>query len=198
MIAIVDYRVGNLASVRKALEHIGANCVVTSDPAVVRSANKIILPGVGHFSSTHMIEELDLASAISEAIGSGRSFLGICVGMQWMFAGSSESPETCGLALFAGQCSRFSDQVKSPHVGWNTLRRVGHSRLLEGIEDQAFAYFTHSYRAPAGEGCVAATDYDGEFAAVIERDNVFGVQFHPEKSAETGMRILKNFVDLPC
>ena len=111
MIAIVDYRVGNLASVRKALEHLNANCVVTSDPAIVRSAKKIILPGVGHFSSTRMIEELGLTPAIREAVNAGRPFLGICVGMQWMFTGSSESPETRGLALFSGECSRFSADV---------------------------------------------------------------------------------------
>ena len=198
MIAIVDYQVGNLASVRKALEHMDASCCVTSDPAVVRTAAKIILPGVGHFASTRMIEELGLRDAITQSIAAGRPFLGICVGMQWMFAGSSESPETNGLSLFAGECSRFSSEVKSPHVGWNTLHKRGESRLLIGVPDSAFAYFTHSYRAPVSAGCVAAADYSGEFSAVVERGNLFGVQFHPEKSADTGLRILRNFAELPC
>ena len=198
LIAIIDYHAGNLASVQKAFDHIGCESLVTSDPNVVRSAGKAVLPGVGHFSATQTLDELGLRPAVLEMIARGKPFLGICVGMQWMFSGSSESPETKGLWLFPGECSRFSAAVKSPHVGWNTLRKKGGSRLLRGVDDGAFAYFTHSYRAPVIAGCVATSEYDGEFAAVMERDNLFGVQFHPEKSSDTGLRILKNFVELPC
>jgi glutamine amidotransferase len=198
VIAIVDYRAGNLASVKKALDHLGANCVVTSEAVVVRHAKKIILPGVGHFSSTRAIDELGLREPIVDAIHAKRPFLGICVGMQWMYSGSAESAETAGLGLFDGECSRFASRVKSPHVGWNTLVKRSESHLLRGVPDNAFAYFTHSYRAPVNAGCVAATEYDGEFAAVIERENLFGVQFHPEKSAEVGLEVLKNFLELPC
>jgi glutamine amidotransferase len=198
VIAIVDYRAGNLASVKKAFEHLGGGCVVTSDATRVRSASKVVLPGVGHFSATRILDELGLKPAIVEAMIAGKPFLGICVGMQWMFAGSSESPQVKGLGLFAGECSRFSTAVKSPHVGWNTLVRRGKSRLLSGLDDHSFAYFTHSYRAPIGEECASTTSYDGDFASTIERDNLFGVQFHPEKSGDAGLRILRNFVELPC
>lgn len=198
MIAIVDYGVGNLTSVKKALDHLGANCVVTSEAVVVRHAKKIILPGVGHFSSTRALDELGLRAAIVDAIAATRPFLGICVGMQWMYSGSSESPDVRGLGLFEGECSRFASSVKSPHVGWNTLLKRGNSQLLRGVAEDAFAYFTHSYRAPVNSGCVASTDHAGEFAAVIERENLFGMQFHPEKSAGVGLAILKNFLELPC
>ncbi len=198
MIAIIDYRAGNLASVKKAFDHLGAECLVTSGPAEARSANKLVLPGVGHFSATQALDELGLRPAIEESISAGKPFLGICVGMQWMFAGSSEAPQVRGLGLFAGQCSRFSSAVKSPHVGWNTLSPRGRSRLLAGLSDQVFAYFTHSYRAPIGADCVSTTTYDGDFASIVERGNLFGVQFHPEKSGDAGLRILRNFVELPC
>jgi imidazole glycerol-phosphate synthase subunit HisH len=196
LIAIIDYRTGNQASVKNALEHLGAECVITSDPARVKAASKVVLPGVGHFSETRTLDEVGLRPVIQDAVASGKPFLGICVGMQWLFAGSTESPQVKGLGLFAGECSRFSSDVKSPHVGWNTLIRRGKSRLLSGLDDQAFAYFTHSYRAPVAPECVATTTYDNAFASVVERDNVFGVQFHPEKSAEAGLRILRNFVEL--
>jgi glutamine amidotransferase len=134
-----------------------------------------------------------MRTPILEAIKRGKPFLGICVGMQWLFAGSTEAPETSGAGLFAGECSRFPASVKSPHVGWNQIEISSGSRLLQGVSNGAFVYYTHSYRAPVVVETVACTNYGGAFSAAVERDNVFGVQFHPEKSAETGLKILENF-----
>ena len=198
MIAIVDYKAGNLASVAKALDHLGFPCQVTSDPGALARAAKIVLPGVGHFAATAELGRSGLGDAIAQAIARGVPFLGICVGMQWMFAGSEEAPDVPGLGLFPGRCARFAAGVKVPHVGWNRIRRTGSSRLLEGIAPDAFVYYTHSYRAPVAGGAVAVTDYGDEFAAVVERDSVFGVQFHPEKSADAGLRLLRNFCEIAC
>jgi glutamine amidotransferase len=195
MIAIVDYGAGNISSVKKALEHLHAEAQVTSDPAVIASAQKIIVPGVGHFSRCQSLNE-HLRAPVLEAMDKGKPFLGICVGMQWLFAGSTEAPETPGAALFAGECSRFPASVKSPHVGWNQIEVRGGSRLLEGVSSGAFVYYTHSFRAPVVEQTVARTSYGGAFSAAVERDNVFGVQFHPEKSAAIGLKILENFCAL--
>ena len=193
MIAIVDYGAGNLVSVKKALDWLGQDCTITSDPAEVRRARKIVLPGVGHFASTASLAKSGLQTAISEAISRKVPFLGICVGMQWMFSGSEESPETRGLDLFPGTCSRFPQSVKSPHVGWNQLEIASTSRLFRGLTPSPFVYFTHSYHAPLNGTTVASCEYGGRFSAAIERDLLFGVQFHPEKSGETGLRLLANF-----
>lgn len=198
MIAIVDYRAGNLTSVKKALDRVGAESFVTSDPADIRSAKKIVLPGVGHFAATQVLANSGMTPAIAESISREVPFLGICVGMQWLFETSEESPETQGLGLFSGQCEHFPLQVKSPHVGWNDLIRERPSLLLAGVAQNSFVYFTHTYRAPVGPGCVAQSEYGGTFSAAVERGRVFGVQFHPEKSGETGLRILRNFHELPC
>ncbi len=193
MIAIVDYGAGNLVSVKKALDWLGQDSTITSDPDEVRRARKIVLPGVGHFASTASLAKSGLQTAISEAITRKVSFLGICVGMQWMFSGSEESPETRGLDLFPGTCSRFPQTVKSPHVGWNQLEIAAHSRLFRGLPASPFVYFTHSYHAPLNGTTVASCEYGGKFSAAIERDLLFGVQFHPEKSGETGLKLLANF-----
>lgn len=195
MIAIVDYGAGNISSVKKALEHLGAESQVTCDPVVISAAGKIIVPGVGHFSRCQSLNE-KLRASVLEGISSGKPFLGICVGMQWLFEGSTESPEAPGAALFPGQCSRFPASVKSPHVGWNQIEVSNGSRLLRGVENGSFVYYTHSFRAPVVEGTVACTQYGGAFSAAVERGNVFGVQFHPEKSAVTGLKILENFCAL--
>jgi imidazole glycerol-phosphate synthase subunit HisH len=194
VITIIDYKAGNLASVQKAFAHFGCITEITSDAEVVAKASRLVLPGVGNFSATLALAESGVRSAIEQAIARGIPFLGICVGMQWLFEGSEEAPGVAGLGAFQGACSRFPTSVKAPHVGWNTVRSATNSRLLKDVETEFFVYYTHSYRAPATEGTVGCTEYGGEFAAVVERDNVFGVQFHPEKSGEAGLRLLRNFV----
>jgi len=195
VIAIVDYGAGNISSVRKALEHLGADVQVTSDPAVIASAQKIIMPGVGHFSRCQSLNE-HLREPVLNAIHGGKLFLGICVGMQWLFTGSAEAPDTLGAALFTGECSRFPASVKSPHVGWNQIEVRAGSRLLRDVNSGSFVYYTHSFRAPVIEETMACTSYGGAFSAAVERDNIFGVQFHPEKSAATGLKVLENFCAL--
>jgi glutamine amidotransferase len=192
MIAIVDYGAGNISSVRKALQYLGADVEVTADPKVIAAAQKLVVPGVGHFSRCECLNQ-QLRAPVLEAIARGKPFLGICVGMQWLFQGSMESAETSGAGVFAGDCCRFPHTVKSPHVGWNQLEVHGGSRLLSGIENGSFVYYTHSYRAPIVDHTVASTEYGGPFSAAVERDNVFGVQFHPEKSGAIGLWILENF-----
>lgn len=192
MIAIVDYGAGNISSVKKAFEHLGAPVEVTSDEPAIAGAEKVVVPGVGHFSRCESLNSR-LRAPVLRSIQQGKPFLGICVGMQWLFQGSTEAPGTPGAGLFSGECSRFPSQVKSPHVGWNQFELRADSQLLRGIEDRAFVYYTHSYRAPLVPGTVAVSDYGGEFSAVVERGNIFGVQFHPEKSGPTGLKILENF-----
>lgn len=196
MIAVVDYRAGNLTSVKKALDHLHADVIVTSDPSVVARADKIILPGVGHFSATAILEETGLRTAVLQRIAQGAPFLGVCVGMQWMFESSAEAPGIQGLGLFSGACGRFTESVKSPHVGWNSLTCHENSRLLRGIPSDSFVYFTHSYSAPVVKATVARCEYGGEFSAAVEQDNLFGVQFHPEKSGPVGLKLLENFCSL--
>ncbi len=203
MIAVIDYKAGNLTSVVKALRFLGANdFVVTQSPAAVLSADKIVLPGVGHFRSTQLLEDLGLTQATRESIATGTPFLGICVGLQWLYQGSTEAPETTGLGHFPGQCERFpaafeGTDLKSPHVGWNSLENIRpDSRLLKNVANGSFVYYTHSWRAPLSVDTAATTMYGGAFTAAIERGNVMGVQFHPEKSAETGLQVLRNFLAL--
>jgi glutamine amidotransferase len=194
VIAIVDYKAGNLASVKKAFDHLGAETIVTNQPEAVAQADKIVLPGVGHFAATKALDDSGLRETIIERIEQKAPFLGICVGMQWMLASSEEAPDVHGLALWPGECSRFPFRVKSPHVGWNSLQiRNGSSRLLRGITDGTFVYFTHSYRVPLLSSTAAECEYGGGFSAAVEQDNMFGVQFHPEKSGSAGLRILENF-----
>jgi glutamine amidotransferase len=197
VIAIIDYKAGNLTSVKKAFDHLGAETIVTSDAEQVARAEKIVLPGVGHFQSTSALDAAGLRDAVIGGIERGVPFLGICVGMQWMLASSEEAPDVHGLALWPGECSRFPSGVKSPHVGWNSLAiRKNASRLLEGVADGAFVYFTHSYRVPLLAATAAECQYGGGFSAAVEQENLFGVQFHPEKSGEVGLKILANFCSL--
>ena len=196
MIAVVDYRAGNLTSVKKALDHLCADAIITRDPDVVAQADKIILPGVGHFSATVILAESGLRAAIQQRVEQGVPFLGVCVGMQWMFESSAEAAGTPGLGLFAGACERFPESVKSPHVGWNSLACDPSSRLLRGIPSDSFVYFTHSYSAPVVKATVARCEYGGAFSAAVEQDNLFGVQFHPEKSGDLGLKLLQNFCSL--
>ena len=187
----------------KALEYLGAReIVVTQDAEVVRSAAKVVLPGVGHFQATSLLQELGLTEAVRESVAKGAWFLGICVGLQWLFEGSTEAPGVAGLGHFAGVCERFPDlyegaELKSPHVGWNSLEEGrAESKLLRGVKDGGFVYYTHSWRAPVVQDTAAVTYYGGAFTAVVERENVMGVQFHPEKSSAVGLQVLKNFVEL--
>ena len=197
MIAIIDYKAGNLASVKKALDHLHVETLVTDDPKVVGNADKLILPGVGHFAATTHLTRTGLRDAVEEGIAAGKPFLGICVGMQWMLAGSSEAPDVPGLGAVSGSCVRFqSDSLKVPHVGWNRIAKIRDSRLLNGIDSGTFVYYSHSYYAPITKETVATTDYCKAYSAAIERGNLFGVQFHPEKSGLVGLRVLKNFLDL--
>lgn len=196
-IAIVDYRAGNLTSVKKALDRVSRGALVTSDPDVVARAEKIVLPGVGHFAATSTLSEAGLREAIAQSIKRGVPFLGICVGMQWMIEASQEAPNVPGLALWPGECERFPASVKSPHVGWNQIGiRNGASRLLQGIPSDSFVYFTHSFRVPLLAATVAECEYGGRFSAAVEQANVFGVQFHPEKSGAVGLKLLENFCQL--
>lgn len=195
-IAIVDYGVGNLTSVKKAFDRVSGEAVVTSDPGLVAAADKVVLPGVGHFSSTRNLDS-GLRTAIAGSIARGVPFLGICVGMQWMVESSQEAPGVMGLGIWAAECERFPSAVKSPHVGWNQLQFSSPgSKLLDGILAGSFVYFTHSYRVPLLPATVAECEYGGRFSAVVERENLFGVQFHPEKSGATGLRLLENFCAL--
>jgi imidazole glycerol-phosphate synthase subunit HisH len=197
-VTVIDYKAGNLTSVLKALRHLGADPVVTDgDPAPIESAERIVLPGVGHFAATRRLDETNLTTAIRAAIARGVPFLGICVGMQWLYAGSTEAPDQPGLSIFSERCSRFPDgSEKVPHVGWNSLAARPNSRLLAGVHDGEYVYFTHSYRAPVTEFTAATTNYIEPFAAAVEHNNVFGVQFHPEKSGATGLKILRTFLEI--
>ncbi|MFP5227680.1 MAG: imidazole glycerol phosphate synthase subunit HisH [Acidobacteriota bacterium] len=198
-VTVIDYKAGNLTSVVKALRHLGAEVTVTEQPDEVIAAERIVLPGVGHFAATTFLEERGLKSAIENRIAAGTPFLGICVGLQWLFAGSTEAPAVQGLGQFPELCERFTPGKKVPHVGWNSLSINPASKLFSGIENDSFAYFTHSWRAPVTHVTAAVTNYGESFAAAVERDHVMGVQFHPEKSGETGLRVLRNFLEWrPC
>ena len=193
-VAVIDYGAGNLTSVKKALDYLQADAVITSDPATVAAAEKIVLPGVGHFSATSSLEALGLRSAIENAIRREVRFLGICVGMQWMCLNSHEAQDVNGLGVLRAECQRFPAGFKCPHVGWNSLKVREPSRLFRGVSSGSFVYFTHSYRVPLTDVTTAETDYGGPFSAAVECGNSFGVQFHPEKSGETGLAILRNFL----
>jgi imidazole glycerol-phosphate synthase subunit HisH len=196
MIAIVDYGAGNLVSVKKALDWLGQEAEITGDPSRIRVASKIVLPGVGHFGSTQALAHSGAQSAIKDGIERGVPFLGICVGMQWMLEGSAESPETRGSGLFRGTCERLPETGKLPHVGWNQLAMAPESKLFRGVPQSSLVYFTHSYCIPLNQWTVASCEYGGSFSAAIERDNLFGVQFHPEKSGDVGLKLLTNFCEL--
>jgi glutamine amidotransferase len=191
---VIDYQTGNLNSVSKSLRAVGADLLVTMDPADLQQAARIVLPGVGHFASTERLLTSGMGDALRARVAEGVPFLGICVGLQWLFAGSTESPSTPGLGIFPEMCDRFPAGVKSPHVGWNSLELVGESRLLQGLPASPFVYFTHSYRAERTDATTAVTSYGGEFSAVIEKSNWMAVQFHPEKSGSVGLAILENFM----
>lgn len=194
---IVDYGAGNLRSVQNTLDEIGAPYRTTNDPAVVREAEKIILPGVGHFGQMmNALDELQLRDVILERIHAGVPFLGICIGLQCLFEGSEESPGSRGLGVFPGTVKRFQGDIRIPHMGWDSLTRLKPSRLLNGLDPEPFTYFAHSFYAPVSFATAATCTYANSYSAVIEQDNIHAVQFHPEKSGPVGLRVVRNFVEL--
>jgi glutamine amidotransferase len=196
MIAIVDYGAGNLNSVKKAFEYLNADVTVTDQPEVLAAADKVVLPGVGHFSSLQALDTKGLREPLLQSALAGKPFLGICLGMQWLFEGSEECIEVAGAGLFSGRCRQFPPSVKSPHVGWNSVAIQENSRLLRGIAPHSFFYYTHSFYVPVLPETAAVTEYGLQFGAAVERDNIFGVQFHPEKSGKEGLSILRNFCEV--
>jgi imidazole glycerol-phosphate synthase subunit HisH len=207
-IALIDYGAGNLTSVRKAFAAVGADLFVPTTPAEVEDATAVVVPGVGHFGATRALGA-DWVSAILARVGEGRPLLGICLGMQWLFEGSEEAPDCTGLGLLAGQCYRLhastpsgqgtsdaAERIKIPHVGWNAIELRRDASIVEGVPSGAQVYFTHSFVAPVTGDTVAVTDHGEPFAAIVQRGHVAGVQFHPEKSGEVGLTILRNFVEL--
>lgn len=202
MIAIIDYQMGNLRSVQKGFEKVGHAAVITSDPAELARADKVVLPGVGAFQDA--IAELrrrELVEPIRTAVASGKPFLGICLGLQLLFDVGYEDGTHEGLGILRGEVRRFEvpPEFKVPHMGWNQGRIVRRSPVLEGIADMSHFYFVHSYYVAPEDSSLTSieTDYHRPFCAAVWRDNLFATQFHPEKSQADGLRLLKNFAELP-
>jgi glutamine amidotransferase len=205
VIALIDYKAGNLTSVKKALATIGADVFVPDTPDDLADATGIIVPGVGHFGATRTLDQ-PWIDAILARVGEGRPLLGICLGMQWLLEGSDEAPELPGLGLLSGRCYRLASNqqsalsnqqsVKVPHVGWNSIAIQREASIVDEVATGSQVYFTHSYVAPVTGDTVAVTEHGETFAAVVQRAHISGVQFHPEKSGDVGLRILRNFVEL--
>ena len=199
MICIVDYKAGNLRSVQKAVEFNGADARVTFNPDEILNAPKLILPGVGAFGNAmEKIDEFGLREIILEYIATGKPFLGICVGLQLLFESSEESPGAVGLSVLKGSVKRFSNGLKVPHLGWNVLQQDKPSPLWKDIPNDSYYYFAHSYYIDPVDrtDVIAYTDYGGQVPIAVQRENVFGLQFHPEKSQTNGLRVLGNFINL--
>ena len=207
MITIIDYGIGNLRSIEKAFETVGATVHRTDDPADVASADRLVLPGVGAFRACiDEIRDRNLEAPIHDAVDHGTPFLGVCVGMQLLFTTGYEKGEHDGLGILPGHVAHFREATTEmpsnlpvPHMGWNALTPTRKSSLLEGLGDAAYVYFVHSYHAVAEESSdvLATTTYGHEFPSVVQRENVYGVQFHPEKSQSAGLGLLENFAELP-
>ncbi len=199
MIAVLDYGIGNLRSAEKALQHLGVDAALTTDPAVARRASGVVLPGVGAFGRCmEQLRESGLEPVVHEAVEAGKPFLGICVGMQMLFDSSEEAPGVKGLGIIPGEVRRLAVTTERlPHMGWNTLNIRTGSKLFEGIDEGSWLYFVHSFApVPDDDGVVAATtDYGGEVVAAVEQGPLWATQFHPEKSAAKGLRLLKNFAE---
>ena len=201
MIAVIDYDAGNIKSVEKALQFLGEEVEVTRDTKVLLSADKVILPGVGAFGDAmKKLNDYGLTEVIKNVISKGTPFLGICLGLQLLFDSSEEAPGVKGLGILPGKIVRFDSDagLKIPQIGWNSICQPRKGKLFKGIEDGEFVYFVHSYYLIADDlqDVVATTEYGATVHASVERDNVFACQFHPEKSSDVGLKILKNFVDL--
>lgn len=200
MIAITDYGAGNLHSVKNALDYLGAKSIITGDADKIAAADKVILPGVGAFGDAmESLRKSGLDAVIKETAKSGKPLLGICLGLQLMFQKSEESPNVEGLGIFDGKIVKIPDRgLKIPHIGWNDLEIAKSSRILKNLGDKPYVYFVHSYYLNADDESVvsAYTNYGERLGVAVERDNVFAVQFHPEKSGDTGLTILKNFTEI--
>lgn len=197
MIAILDYGAGNLRSVENALAELGCEYQLVRNAEGLSRAKKVILPGVGHFG--HMLRSLEAMAVrqpLFERIRAGAPFLGICLGLQALFERSEEAPDVAGFGLIPGEVRRFPETARVPQMGWNQLEALRPARLLEGAPKGAYVYFAHSYYAPVTEATAAVSIYAEPYTALLEKDNIYGVQFHPEKSGPVGLRILKNFVEL--
>jgi imidazole glycerol phosphate synthase glutamine amidotransferase subunit len=197
VIAVVDYGAGNLRSVTNVLDLLQAKYQVVCDASSITGASKVLLPGVGHFGQlSSAIDQLDLRSALIDSISAGVPYLGICLGMQVLFSGSDESPESLGLGIFNASVHKFETSERIPHMGWNTLESQGPSLLVNASQVRERAYFAHSYYCPAVPSTTFTCEYGSVFSAVVEHNNVFGVQFHPEKSAQFGVGVIRKFVGL--
>lgn len=197
MIAIFDYGAGNLRSVQNTLAEIGAPYTLVTDDRGLRQATKIILPGVGHFGQImRALDAMHVREALVDRMKAGVPFLGICLGLQALFTDSEEAPGESGLGLFEGTVRRFPAHSRVPHMGWNELEVRRDSCLLRNLGERPYVYFAHSYYAPVIDATAASCTYGENYTAVLESGNIFGVQFHPEKSGPLGLRIMKNFVDL--
>jgi imidazole glycerol phosphate synthase glutamine amidotransferase subunit len=197
-VTIVDYGAGNVPSVERALQRLGADSERTTSPELISKAEALLLPGVGHYAAlVRALDEQNLRAPVIEAIRQGVPFLGICLGLQVLYESSEEASELRGLNLLPGKVCALPATVKLPHMGWNQLAAKRESRLLEGIAGDSYFYFAHSFALLDSDGSTAATCTHGtDFAAVVEKQNIFAVQFHPEKSGEPGARLLRNFLRL--
>ncbi len=199
MIAIFDYGAGNLRSVQNTLGELGWPYELVRDSAGLRAASKIILPGVGHFGQMiRALDALGVRTTIRERIAAGVPFLGICLGLQALFESSEEAPGEHGLGFYPGRVRRFPAEARVPHMGWNELTVRGESKLVRDLGAPPYVYFAHSYYVPENERAAAICTYAVPYTAVLESGNVYGVQFHPEKSGPVGLRIVRNFLELPC
>jgi imidazole glycerol phosphate synthase glutamine amidotransferase subunit len=197
MITILDYGAGNLRSVQNTLAEIGAQYQLVRDSEGLARAKKIILPGVGHFGQMmRALDQMRVREALLDRIHAGIPFLGICLGLQALFQGSEEAPDERGLGLFEGANRRFPAGAKVPHMGWNEIQPRPGSKLLAGLAAHPYLYFAHSYYAPVNTATAAVCSYTTDYTAVLECANMYGVQFHPEKSGPLGLRIVRNFVEL--
>ncbi len=195
-IALLDYGAGNVGSVAKAIEYLGYAPEIVSRPERLESAHKIVFPGQGHFGQMMgALRERGIVDLLRKAILGGKPFFGICLGLQALYEGSEEAPGVPGLALLAGQVTRFEGVFKVPHLGWSQIEITRSAGLLQGVADRSFAYFCHSYYGPVTPETVAVTEYGQRYASVVESGNIWAVQFHPEKSGKLGLRILKNFLE---
>ena len=197
MTTVVDYGAGNLQSVCNTLGALHAEFRVTNQPAIVATARKIILPGVGHFGQMmRALDDLQLRAPLIDRIRRATPLLGICVGLQCLFEGSEESPESRGLAIFPGRVQRFAGSARIPHMGWNSLDSQRPSRLLAGLPPHPFTYFAHSFYAPVIPATAVTCTYAQTYSAILEQENLFAVQFHPEKSGDVGLQVVRNFLEL--